>query len=277
MIQPPTFFYGTAWKEERTAELTFQALVAGFKAIDTANQRKHYNESGVGEGLQRFLRTEGQSRGNLFLQTKFTYARGQDHRKPYNETDPLYKQVEQSFESSLKHLGIDYLDSYILHGPFSDAVLNPEDLEVWEAMERLAESGKVRFLGVSNVYPAQLAALYENARIKPAFAQIRCYASRRWDKETREFCDRHGIRFQGFSLLTANRVELSSEQIASIAKKYGKTVPQVVFKFCQSLGMISLTGTTDVSHMKQDLQIEDFSLTSDELLIIENISEIAGI
>ena len=79
----PFFFYGTAWKEERTAPLTFDALQAGFRAIDTANQRKHYHEEGVGLGIERFLTSGLCRREDLFLQTKFTVASGQDHRKPY--------------------------------------------------------------------------------------------------------------------------------------------------------------------------------------------------
>ena len=75
-IALPTFMYGTAWKEERTADLTEQALRAGFIAIDTANQRKHYYEEAVGQGISRYLKSTGLSRKNLFLQTKFTYARG---------------------------------------------------------------------------------------------------------------------------------------------------------------------------------------------------------
>ncbi len=85
----PRFFYGTAWKEDRTTDLVSEAIKTGFRAIDTANKRKHYFEEGVGEGIQ----TSAVPRAELFLQTKFTYARGQDHRKPYNETDSFTQQV----------------------------------------------------------------------------------------------------------------------------------------------------------------------------------------
>ena len=76
----PDFLYGTAWKEDRTAGLTELALRTGFRAIDTANQRKHYFEAGVGEGLAAAYRDGVATRADLFLQTKFTYQRGQDHR-----------------------------------------------------------------------------------------------------------------------------------------------------------------------------------------------------
>jgi len=127
----PRFIYGTAWKEDRTEALVRLALDAGFRAIDTANQRKHYFEAGVGAAIR------GVPRGELWLQSKFTYARGQDHRLPYDPAASFTDQVKQSFASSLEHLHTDYLDSYVLHGPELNRGLTAGDLEVWRAMEAL--------------------------------------------------------------------------------------------------------------------------------------------
>src|SRR5688572_24260229 len=85
-VSVPAFIYGTAWKEERTEELTGLALATGMRGIDTANQRRHYVESAVGEAVATASRTSGLSRADLFLQTKFTYAAGQDRRMPYDPT-----------------------------------------------------------------------------------------------------------------------------------------------------------------------------------------------
>src|SRR2546421_11183897 len=101
----PDFLYGTAWKEERTAALTELALRAGFRGIDTANQRRHYNEIGVGEGLAAAYRAGICTRVDLFLQTKFTYRSGQDQRLPYDAAARVAEQVAQSLASSLEHLG----------------------------------------------------------------------------------------------------------------------------------------------------------------------------
>src|SRR5688572_2377028 len=109
----PAFWYGTAWKEDRTEALTALALAAGFRAIDTANQRKHYHEAGVGAAIAK----SGIARDALYLQTKFTHAPGQDSRLPYDPNAPIAQQVAQSFRSSLEHLGTTYIDSYVLHGP----------------------------------------------------------------------------------------------------------------------------------------------------------------
>ncbi len=112
----PSFMYGTAWKEEATTELVQLAVASGFRAIDTANQLIHYQEALVGEALQA-LEEEGIKRDALFLQTKFTSVDGQDHRTPYDASADLTTQVRQSFDSSLAHLGTEYVDSYVLHGP----------------------------------------------------------------------------------------------------------------------------------------------------------------
>src|SRR6185436_13642708 len=114
----PKFIYGTAWKKDATTELVRKAVKAGFRAIDTANQAKHYSEALVGEALAALAR-EGIHRDSLWLQTKFTSVSGQDERLPYDPQADITTQVQQSFESSLKHLGTDRVDSYLLHGPYS--------------------------------------------------------------------------------------------------------------------------------------------------------------
>src|ERR1700758_4038543 len=116
-LPAPPFLYGTAWKEDRTASLTELALRSGFRAIDTANQRRHYFEAGVGQGLSAAYRSGIVTRADVFLQTKFTYQNGQDHRLPYDPGARLAVQVEQSLTSSFEHLGTDYVDSFVLHGP----------------------------------------------------------------------------------------------------------------------------------------------------------------
>src|ERR1700683_5309284 len=92
----PDFLYGTAWKEERTPALVELALRTGFRGIDTANQRRHYFEAGVGEGLSAAYRAGVVTRADVFLQTKFTYRPGQDGRLPYDPAAKLAVQVAPS-------------------------------------------------------------------------------------------------------------------------------------------------------------------------------------
>jgi diketogulonate reductase-like aldo/keto reductase len=262
--------YGTAWKKEATAQLVQLAVTAGFRAIDTANQLIHYQEALVGEALQA-LAKQGIARDTLFLQTKFTPANGQDHRTPYDASADLTTQVKQSFDSSLAHLHTDYLDSYVLHGPYSRYSLGAADWEVWAAMEALYQSGKTKMIGISNVTAGQLTQLCERATIKPMVVQNRCYAALGWDKEVREICRTHGIVYQGFSLLTANRDVWADPEIRAIAYRLGMGVAQVIFRFAMQIGMLPLTGTTNPQHMKDDLQAEHLSLSAEEVRRIETI------
>jgi diketogulonate reductase-like aldo/keto reductase len=264
----PSFMYGTAWKKEATAQLVRLAVAAGFTAIDTANQLIHYQEALVGDALLD-LAQQGVTRDRLFLQTKFTPTNGQDHRTPYDASAALTTQVLQSFDSSLNHLRTDYLDSYVLHGPYQRQGLGAADWEVWAAIEGLYRSGKTKMIGISNVTPEQLTQLCAKAAVKPMMVQNRCYAALGWDKEVREICRTHGIIYQGFSLLTANREVFSDPGVRAIAQRLKTGLAQVVFRFAMQVGMLPLTGTTNEQHMKDDLQAEQLTLTSEDIRIIE--------
>jgi diketogulonate reductase-like aldo/keto reductase len=270
-VHVPGFLYGTAWREDETQRLTELALRQGFRGIDTANQRRHYHEAAVGRGIAASIASGLVTRADLFLQTKFTFRRGQDHRLPYDPDAPIPTQVEQSFASSLEHLGTEVIDSYVLHGPTQQAGLVRADREAWRAMEALHDSGRVRLLGVSNVSLEQVQRLCQQARIKPSFVQNRCYAVRGWDRDVRQFCAAHGLVYQGFSLLTANREVMAHPEMIRIARRHGRTVSQIVFRFALEVGMVPLTGTTDPSHMRADLEVFDFRLDADEVERIEHL------
>ena len=270
-IPVPSFMYGTAWKKEASTKLVELAVESGFKAIDTANQIIHYDEARVGEALKKIF-SKGIKREDLFIQTKFTHTTGQDHRTPYDKEADFGTQVKQSMASSLAHLHTEYLDSYVLHGPYSRYEFGAEDKEAWASMEELYEAGKTRCLGISNVSAEQLKQLLNYAKVRPMFVQNRCYAIRVWDKDVREICRENGIIYQGFSLLTANSQELSKPAISAICRRLGATPAQVIFAFCRQIGMLPLTGTTSASHMKEDLLSEGFELTENEIASIEAIS-----
>jgi diketogulonate reductase-like aldo/keto reductase len=269
-VTMPAFLYGTAWKKEATTRLVLEAVGAGFTALDTANQLIHYDEARVGEALLH-LAEQGVPREKLFLQTKFTPVNGQDHRTPYDVNATITTQVRQSFENSLVHLHTDRLDSYVLHGPYHRAGLGPEDWEVWAALEGLYTSGRTKLIGISNVSASQLALLCERATHRPMVVQNRCYAAFGWDKAVRDLCRTHGMVYQGFSLLTANREVFMDPAIRAVAEKYEAGVAQVVFRFAMQIGMVPLTGTTNPQHMAEDLRVERFTLTPDELQRIETI------
>jgi len=267
----PAFIYGTAWKEDRTEELTRLALEAGFGGIDTANQRKHYVEAAVGRAVASFIDSGRCAREDLFLQTKFTSLGGQDQRLPYDGAAPVEKQVAQSMRSSLEHLQTTYLDAYILHGPSSSPGINAQDWAAWRAMEALHDDGLARALGISSVSLEQLKVLHNGSRVKPTFVQNRCFAISGWDREVRAFCAANGIVYQGFSLLTANPAALRSRAVAHVAQRAAKSAAQVVFRFAMTVGMIPLTGTSSANHMREDLACPDFELERDEVRAIESV------
>lgn len=270
-VEIPPFIYGTAWKKEQTAQLVELAVDSGFTAIDTANQLIHYQEALVGKALLA-LAKKGVKRESLFLQTKFTSVSGQDHRTPYDQSADLPTQVKQSFESSLKHLHTNYLDSYVLHGPHSRWGLSQSDWDVWSAMEAYYRAEKTKMIGISNVQANQLQELCEKASVKPMVVQNRCYAVMGWDKEVREICKAQGIIYQGFSLLTANQDVLRDPQVWEIAKRVGANPLQVIFRFALQLGMLPLTGTTNEQHMTDDLAVlTKFELSTDDVQKIESI------
>lgn len=270
-VRVPTFLYGTAWKEDRTRELVVEALDAGFRGIDTANQRRHYHEEDVGRALTRAREGSGPGLDELFVQSKFTHPAGQGDQPPYDPDAAPADQVRQSLRSSLDHLGVDRLESYLLHAPSQRPGLGEADREAWRAMEEMQQAGRTLLLGVSNVLPDQLRELCEFARVQPAFVQNRCRARLGWDAAVRQVCSEQEVAYQAFSLLTANQRTLEHPVVREIADRHGRSVPQVIFRFALALGMIPLTGTTDPDHMRQDLAAYEFDLDEDEVEAIEQL------
>ena len=268
----PDFLYGTAWKEDRTAALTELAIRSGFRAIDTANQRNHYFEAGVGQGLAAaYARRPGHPRRS-FSSNKIHLSGGQDHRLPYDPAATLSLQVAQSMASSLEHLGTDHVDSFVLHGPASHSHWTTDDFETWQAMIKERDAGRTRLLGVSNISLAQLQQMARAHAEPPAFVQNRCYASRGWDREVRAFCRERNIIYQGFSLLTANRQVLGHPTIAAVAAQKNATQAQIIFAFARQVGMLPLTGTSSADHMRQDLESRSLQLPPDAVSAIETIA-----
>jgi diketogulonate reductase-like aldo/keto reductase len=238
------------------------ALRSGFRGVDTACQPKHYFEPGVGEALA-IAASEGISRSEIYVQTKFSPLAGQDlNSVPYESRASLSQQVFQSFEASLRNLRINYLDSLVLHSPYRE---DRDTQEAWRAMETLHDQGRVRQLGISNCYdPARFKALWQAARIKPATIQNRFYKQTDYDKDIRAFCREKNIVYQSFWTLTANPEILAAPVMAELAQNHGRTPAQVFFRYLTQLDIACLTGTSSSLHMAQDLSIFEFRLSPAE-------------
>ena len=250
-----SIIYGTAWKEERTATLVEKAVRAGFRYIDTANQPKHYNEAGVGEGIANALkRVPGIRRSDITIQTKFSPAKGQDpDNMPFDPSAPLPDQVRSSLASSLKNLRTDYIDVLLLHSPLST---NEATMQVWRTFESFVADGTVRQLGLSNVYDLKtLKYIFEAALVKPTVLENRFYKKTNFDSEIRKFSKSHGIQYQSFWTLTAQRKELAGAPIQKIAASKGISAEMLMYAFVHAIGIVPISGTTSEKHMAEDVSL----------------------
>lgn len=268
-VKMPKIIYGTAWKKERTTALVETAFKFGFRGVDTACQPKHYSEALVGEALLN-MQHEGIKREDVFIQTKFTPIGGQDPEDiPYDPNATLSEQVKQSFTVSKRNLHMHYIDSLVLHSPYSRF----EDLmEVWHTMESFVQNGEVGQLGISNCYNLEvLQNLYNKADIKPAILQNRFYAKTDYDKEIRQWCDAHHVIYQSFWSLTANPQIVQGETLAAISQKHQTTPAEIWFAFLRENRIVPLVGTTSSQHMLEDLSSLELSLSVDEVEQIQRL------
>ena len=270
-VSMPGIIYGTAWKKERTAELVVQAVQTGFRGIDTAGQPKHYDEALVGEGLQTLSR-QGITREALYLQTKYTPFSSQDpDLLPYDKTAPLAVQVAQSFAQSQKNLHTDYVDGLILHSPLAS---HEQTMEAWTAMEAIHDAGGACLLGISNCYDfGVMQALYTDARVKPVLVQNRFYKDTGYEVELRRWCVEQGVIFQSFWSLTGNKQILANITLHAMAERYHKTPAQIFFRYLSQVGIVPLTGTSSVQHMRDDLEIFEFTLAAEDIKQVELLLE----
>jgi len=268
-VHVPGIIYGSAWKKDRTADLVEKALLVGFRGIDTACQPKHYDEALVGLGLKR-AGQQGVSRESVYLQTKFTPLSGQDPQYvPYDMSAPIDKQVSQSFATSLRNLQTDYVDCLILHSPLANHELT---LQAWRAMESIHKAGRARLLGISNCYDfSAMQGLYADARVKPAIVQNRFYQDTDYESELRKWCIEKGVIFQSFWSLTANLQIIDSDTMHCLSELYQRTRAQIFFRYLTQMGIVPLTGTCSEQHMRDDLIIFEFTLTSDDCAKVSSL------
>lgn len=268
-VKMPKIIYGTAWKKERTSRLVELALRSGFRGVDTACQPKHYSEALVGEALLN-MQHEGIKREDVFIQTKFTPIGGQDpDETPYDPSATLSEQVKQSFTVSKQNLHTHYIDSLVLHSPYTRF----EDLmEVWHTMESFVQDGEVGQLGISNCYSLEvLQNLYAESDIKLAILQNRFHAKTDYDKEIRQWCDTHNVIYQSFWSLTANPKIVEGKTLDALSQKYQITPAEIWFAFLRENRIVPLVGTSSSQHMLEDLGSLELSLSADEVEQIQRL------
>ncbi|EIT83604.1 putative aldo-keto reductase [Aspergillus flavus] len=256
----PVFIYGTAWKKDRTADLVHQALDAGFRAIDTAAQPKHYREDLVGEGIRRAIRDGAIRREDLHIQTKFTSVNGQNpDDMPYDPNASVTDQVHASIKSSLEHLRSSdapesvndaYIDMLILHSPLPTM---SQTLEAWSAFETYVPH-RIRNLGISNCTLPLLRELSSLVKVKPAVVQNRFYGGTQFDVPLRSYCRDNDIIYQSFWTLTANPELVQSDTIQLLASRTEISPAAALYCLVLALGNTTLlNGTCNRGRMEADL------------------------
>lgn len=248
----PTIGFGT-WQifpNGRAKHATADALTTGYRLIDTA--RIYGNERGVGEAIKASII----SREDVFLTTKLW------------NSNQGYEQAHKAFEASLKRLGMEYVDLYLLHWPVTG-----KRLDSWRALEEIHASGRAKAVGVSNFTVRHLTELAEKASITPAVNQVEFHPFL-YDEQVEllEYCAQHDIVVEAYSPL-AHGKKTDETVLSPIAKRHGKSSAQVILRWCVQHGTVPLPKSTNPVHMQDNLDIFDFELSAEEMRAIDGLSD----
>ncbi|KDE48947.1 glyoxal reductase [Geobacillus sp. CAMR12739] len=232
-------------EEVRSAVRT--ALEIGYRHVDTA--AFYENEEGVGQAI----RESGIPREQVFVTTKVW------------NTDQGYETTLKAFDKSLKKLGFDYVDLYLVHWP-----VKGKYKETYKALEKLYKDGYVRAIGVSNFQIHHLQDVMADCEIKPMVNQVE-YHPRLTQKELLTFCRENGIQLEAWSPLMRGEI-LSEPTIVDIGRKYGKTPAQVVLRWDLQRGVVTIPKSVTPARIKENADIFDFSLTDEEMKQIDALN-----
>lgn len=261
----PVVGFGT-WQmpnDEDTSEIVYHAIEVGYRHIDTAAIYK--NEEAVGRGIKRAIDDGLVDREDLFVTTKL-----------WND-DQTYDLAKKALDDSLSRLGLDYVDLYLIHWP------NPvkyrdhwqeANAESWRAMEEGHEAGKVRSLGISNFMPRHLKPLLESAKIKPTVNQIYLNPSDAQEEAVLEN-EKHNILSEAYSPLGTGKI-FEIDELDQIAKKYNKTVAQVVLRWSLQKGFLPLPKTETMSRVAENADLFDFEISEEDMEKISSFKGMAG-
>ncbi|MBQ7517071.1 MAG: aldo/keto reductase [Bacteroidales bacterium] len=233
------------------------AIAAGYTHIDTA--AVYGNERSVGEGVRK----SGKAREELFITSKVW------------NTERGYDTTLRACEKTLKDLGMDYLDLYLIHWPANRLQFGDKaesiNVETWKAMERLADEGLVRSIGVSNFYPQHLVPILASANIVPVVDQIEFHPGL-LQEDTVVLCRQNNMLVEAWSPLGRGRL-LDHPMLVEMAVRYGKTTAQVVLRWVMQKNVLPLVKSTHVERIRENLQIFDFELTVEDMARIDAFPE----
>lgn len=253
-VKMPWFGLGV-FKVEEGPELVnaVQAAIRnGYRSIDTA--AIYGNEEGVGQGIAQGLKETGISREELFVTSKVWNA------------DLGYESTLAAFDRSLKKLGLDYLDLYLIHWPVAGKYK-----DAWRALEQLYKEGKVKAIGVSNFQIHHLQDLMKDAEIKPMINQVELHP-RLTQKEIRDFCKQEGIQVEAWSPLMQGQL-LDNPVLKEIAERHGKSIAQVILRWDLQHGIVTIPKSTKEHRIQENADVFNFELTAEDMEKIDALNE----
>lgn len=225
-----------------------KALETGYRSIDTA--QAYGNEKAVGDAIK----ASGIAREELFITTKLWIS------------DYGYEKAQNAFSRSMEKLQLEYLDLYLLHQPYNDVYGS------WRALEELNKSGKIKSIGVSNFYPDRLVDLICYNEIVPALNQIETHPFFQRDFEN-EVMNKYGIAHESWAPFAEGKHDFFNNQVlASIGKKYGKSVAQVTLRWMIQNNIVVIPKSITSSRIEENFDVFDFELSVDDLKQIKNIN-----
>lgn len=260
-VNIPCVGFGT-WQTpngETAINSVLEAIKCGYRHIDTA--ACYGNEESVGKAIK----LSGINREELFVTSKLW------------NTDQEYESTLKAFDKTIKDLGLDYLDLYLIHWPVVKG--HKEDweesiCETWKAFEKLYSEGKVRAIGVSNFKPHHLKVIFENCNIKPMVNQIELHPSHNQD-ETVKFCRNNNILVEAWGPLSTGRI-FKVKEMQDIADKYNKSIAQITLRWHIQNEILPLPKSVTPSRIKENSMIFDFELLKEDMDLIQNLKGCEG-
>jgi 2,5-diketo-D-gluconate reductase A len=244
----PILGFGTLYlNDEKGANCVADAISLGYRLLDTATI--YGNEAAVGAGIK----LSGIKREELFVTSKLWVD------------DSGYEKAKTAFELSLKKLGTDYLNLYLIHRPRGDVKGS------WKAMEELYAAGRIKAIGVSNFDESQLKDLMATSKVKPAVNQIETHAFFQ-EQNAYDYLKKYGVQMEAWSPFAEGRNSLfTNSELAAIGKQYNKTVAQVCLRWHYQRGIVAIPRSSQKAHMKENLEIFDFKLNEADMMKISKL------
>ncbi|MCH5033922.1 aldo/keto reductase [Listeria monocytogenes] len=230
---------------EETAEAVYQAIKTGYRLIDTASI--YGNEKETGEGIKRAINEGLVTREELFVTSKLFILQAPEEK------------AAETIEHSLKVMGLDYLDLYLIHQPYGDIY------GAWRSMVAAQKAGKLRAIGISNFKSAKMIEFVGLNEVKPQINQIEVNP---WNQriEDQEWHEKNGVQVEAWAPFAEGRHELFTNPVLTeIGKQYGKTVGQVVLRWLMQRGIVALAKSVRPERMAENIDIFDFELSKEDI------------